>query len=144
MNNGTTTTRAQVSAVLDLASQRLAEVERDLKYKTELKTQLSEFLRLGDVLLDGEALVRTCEPIPLAPVPQTARQQAEDILRTAGHPMRIEEIYEQIAARGTLKGKQPKEALQTAIRHHKRVFRRVERGVYGLVAWAENAVAVGE
>jgi HB1, ASXL, restriction endonuclease HTH domain len=144
MDNGTTTTRVQVSAVLDLASQALAEVERDLKYLTERQTQLSEFIRLGDALLDGEALGHAREPIPLMPVRQTAARQAEDILKAVGEPMRVDEIYRHIEARGTLKGKQPKEALKSALRDRQKVFQRVGRGVYGLVAWAQPPVAVGQ
>jgi HB1, ASXL, restriction endonuclease HTH domain len=143
MGNGTTTARATVGAALDLANQTLAEVERDLKHLTERQTQLREFIRLGDALLDGEALDCT-RPRTLAPVPQTIARQAEDILRAVGHPLRIVEIYRHIEARGTLKGKAPKEALRTSMRDHPRVFRRVERGVYGLVAWAHPAVAVGQ
>jgi HB1/ASXL restriction endonuclease-like protein with HTH domain len=165
MDNGTTTIRTQVSAVLDLTNQALAEVERDLKYLTQRQTQLREFLRLGDALLDGEAWgyappalvpVRESQPCDVpesgatpsahptrTPVRQTAAWHAEDILKEVGRPMRIAEMCRRLEARGTLKGKQPKESLKTALRHHSKVFQRVERGVYGLVAWGQPPMAVG-
>jgi HB1, ASXL, restriction endonuclease HTH domain len=144
MGNGTTTARAQIDAVLALAKEALAEVERDLESLTERQAQLYEFIRLGGALLQGEALCHTRSQVPLAPVPQTAARQAENILREVGHPMRVEEIYRCLEARGMLKGRQPKEALKSALRHHTRVFRRVGRGVYGLVAWNTSPVAVGQ
>jgi HB1, ASXL, restriction endonuclease HTH domain len=143
MGDGTTTARATVDAVLDLAKEALAEVERDLESLTERQTQLYEFIRLGGALLQGEALCHTRPQVPLAPVPQTAARQAESILKEVGHPMRVEEMYRRIEARGTLKGRQPKEALKSALRQNPRVFRRVGRGVYGLVAWSQSPVAVG-
>jgi hypothetical protein len=143
MGDGTTTARAQIDAVLDLAKRALVKLEVELKYMTERQRQLYEFMQLAEALRDGEALGRAGSPIPLAPVPQTAARQAEDILKEVGHPMRVDELYRCLDARGRLKGRQPKEALKSALRQHPRVFRRMERGVYGLVAWSHAPMAVG-
>jgi hypothetical protein len=142
MSDGTTTARAQIDAVLDLANQALAEVERDLKHLLERQTQLREFIRLGDAMLAGEAF-GVARPPTLAPVPQTAARQAEDLLHEVGRPMRIVEMYRRIEARGTLTGRQPKDALRTALRDRPDLFRRLGRGVYGLVAWSQPPMAVG-
>jgi hypothetical protein len=155
MQDMATTVRAQIDAVLDLANQELAEIERDLKRLMERQTQLREFLRLGDALRPWfvasieqkspcvpRAASTSAPPYPLAPARQTAAQQAEDVLRVVGHPMSVGEMYQHIEARGTLKGKQPQDALRTAMRDHPAVFRRLGRGVYGLVAWAQSPVAV--
>jgi hypothetical protein len=151
------TAYAQIDAVLDLTHQELAEIERDLKSLTERQAQLREFLRLGNALhpwfvasiepksrCAPTAVGTSVPPRPLAPVRQTAARQAEDVLRSVQHPMRVEEIYRHIEARGTQKGKQSQDALRTAMRDHPDVFRRVERGLYGLVVWAHHPVAVGQ
>jgi HB1, ASXL, restriction endonuclease HTH domain len=144
MGDGTTTARATVDAVPDLAKEALAEVERALESLTERQAQLREFLRLWHVLFGGEALGPAPPPIPLAPVRHTAARQAEAILKEAGHPMRVEEIYRCLEARGTFNGTYPKESLRKAVSDHPKVFRRVRRGVYGLVVWAQPPVAVGQ
>jgi hypothetical protein len=146
---------AQMDAVLDFANQELAAIERDLKRLMERQAQLREFLRLGDALrpwfvasLEHKSscaphAAATSAPLPLVPARLTAARQAEAVLREVGHPMRVEELYRHLEARGMLQGKQPQEALRTAIRDHPSVFQRTERGVYGLVAWAQAPVAVG-
>jgi HB1, ASXL, restriction endonuclease HTH domain len=162
----TITARDQVQAVLDWATLSLAGIEHTMQQLEARALQFREFVRLGDALLrtpaaapllsaglasapqvvdqlvtsQGHPASPDVTSLPVrAPGRQTAAAQAEAILIEVGHPLRVEEMVQLLQSRNGLHGKQPKESLRTAMRDHPKVFRRVSRGVYGLVSWPTSA-----
>lgn len=137
------TARDQILVTLELANQALAEVERDLKQKEQRVADLREFIRLGDALLGAPRPVPAPAPLPLlAPVAQTAVRQAADILAEVGHPLKLEEMYRRLQARGPGHRLPSKESLRKALCDHPTVFRRDRRGVYGLEVWERERTGV--
>lgn len=136
----TDTARDQILVTMEMVNQELGRLELDIKQRMNRAEALRKLLRAGDAVLETPVPILDAPPVMVPSVfnevPQTARQKATWALEKHGQPMSVDEIYQCLVAYGYVEGKNPREALKTALRSYPSEFRKVKDGVYELTAWA--------
>lgn len=127
-------TQAVLQAAVAAAEDHLDQVLEQQATLEECALQLRQLIDAGKTFLVLAGAVPTMAPAA-APLKATAAELAEAALTEVGRPMSLPELEAYLAERGLLQGKAPAVALRAALRHRDTIFRRVEKGIYGLQAW---------